>query len=160
MSYLSQVTTQMRIRCLATMIMAAMPAILGCGEGTTTPAPKAFELEGGWSYLGPSDGPHDLAIGHGAMVYTDSEGKWSSKWTIKAYDNGLHHFQVAFDSGSGMYLPVGQSMSGSYDVTGMVLTVQLANGLASYPPLDSPGTCTGGTDGAPEPDCRLYTKKN
>jgi hypothetical protein len=142
------------------MITMAMPALLGCGEGTSTSPPKPLDIEGGWFYLGPSDGAHTLTIGHGSMVYTDMDGKWSSKWTIKTSDNALHHFQVAFDSGTGTYLPVGQSMSGSYDVSGNVLTVQLANGLASYPPLDSPGTCTSETNGAPEPDCRLYLKMN
>jgi hypothetical protein len=142
------------------MLTMAMPALLGCGGGTTTPPPQAFELEGGWLYLGPSDGPHDLTIGQGSMVYTDIAGTWSSDWTIKAYDNGLHHFQVAFGSGSGTYLPVGQAMSGTYDLSGMLLTVQLASGLASYPNLQSPGTCTDGTDGTPVPDCRLYIKQN
>jgi hypothetical protein len=151
----------MTIRCLAAMIITlAMPAFLGCGEGTTTPPPKPLEIEGGWFYLGPSDVPHTLTIGHGTMVYTDMEGKWSSHWTIKAYDNGPHHFQVTFDSGSGMYLPVGQSMSGTYDLSGTLLTVQVANGLSSYPQLQSPGTCTRDTDGAALPDCRLYTKQN
>ena len=93
------------------------------------------------------------------MVYTDIAGMWSSKWTIKAYDNGLHHFQVAFDSGSGTYLPVGQSMSGTYDLSGTFLTVQLANGLASYPQLQGAGTCTRESDGMPLPECRLYAKQ-
>ncbi len=92
------------------------------------------------------------------MVYADVDGKWSSHWTIKAYDNGLHHFQVGFDSGSGTYLPVGQSLSGTYALTGTFLTVQLAMGLTSYPQLSSPGTCTSAADGTPIPDCRLYVK--
>jgi hypothetical protein len=148
----------MRICCLVTMITMAV-ALVGCGGNTTTPPPKAFEIEGDWLFLGPSVEPHDLTIGHGSMVYTDVDGKWSSNWTIKAYDNALHHFQVAFDSGSGTYLPVGQSMSGTYALGGL-LTVQLANGLASYPQLQSAGTCTSATDGAPVPDCRLYVKQN
>ena len=109
-------------------------------------------------YLGPSDQPHDLTIDDGSMVYADVDGKWSSHWTIKAYDNGLHHFQVGFDSGSGTYLPVGQSLSGTYALTGTFLTVQLAMGLTSYPQLSSPGTCTSAADGTPIPDCRLYVK--
>jgi len=135
-----------RIRCLevTTLITIAMPAMLtlGCGGSTTPPPPEAFAIDGAWNYLGPSDVPHDLAITNGSMVYTDAEGMWSSHWTIKAYDNGLHHFQVGFDSGTGTYLPMGQSMSGTYDLTGSTLTVQLASGLASYPPLESPGSCT------------------
>ena len=150
----------MRIWCLATLIATALPAVLGCGGSTTTPPPEAFELEAGWTYLGPSDGPHDLTIADGAMVYTDVAGMWSSRWTITAHDNELHHFQVTFDSGSGTYLPVGQSMSGTYDLSQTLLTVQLANGLAAYPPLQSPGTCTAATDGAPIPDCRTYIKQN
>jgi hypothetical protein len=152
----------MRICCRTTMVTMAMLAVvpLGCGGSTTTPPPEAFEIEGRWTYLGPSGGPHDLTIDDGSMVYTDDAGQWSSSWTITAYDNGLHHFQVAFDSGSGTYLPVGQSMSGTYDLSSAFLTVQLANGLASYPQLQSPGTCTDGTDGTPMPDCRLYIKQN
>ena len=111
-------------------------------EGAPTPPPEPFELDGGWTYLGPSDGPHHLTIADDSMAYADVGGTWSSDWTIKAYDNELHQFQVTFKSGSGTYLPVGQSMSGIYDLSGSLLTVQLANGLASYPPLKSPGTCT------------------
>jgi hypothetical protein len=148
------------LRCLVTMLAMAMLALLGCGGDTTTPPPEALDIEGGWTYLGPSDGPHDLTVGQAAMVYTDVAGQWSSNWTIKAVDNGLHHFQVAFASGSGTYLPVGQSMSGTYELSNTLLTVQLANGLASYPPLESPGSCTRATDGTPIPDCRTYIKKN
>jgi len=149
----------MKISWLFQMVLVALPAaLLGCG-GSTTP-PPAFELEGGWTYLGPSDGPHDLTIAGGSMVYTDVAGQWSSRWTIKARDNGLHHFQIAFDSGSGTYLPVGQSLSGTYQLTGALLTVQLANGLAAYPPLQGAGSCTSATDGAAFPDCRLYIKRD
>jgi len=154
----------MRIRCLARMITTtitiAMLAVPGCGGSTSNPPPEAFAIDGAWSYLGPSDVPHDLTISNGSMVYTDGEGMWSSHWTIKAYDNGLHHFQVAFDSGTGTYLPVGESMSGAYDLSGMLLTVQLASGLASYPPLEGAGTCTAAADGTPIPECRLYIKQN
>jgi hypothetical protein len=94
------------------------------------------------------------------MVYKDDVGQWSSKWTIKTYDNGLHHFQVTFDSGSGTYLPVGQSMSGAYELHDRSLTIQLMNGLGSYPPLKSVGSCTDEMDGTPLPDCRLYIKQN
>jgi hypothetical protein len=153
----------MKIGCLAVMLTIAMLATLsfpGCGGSTTTPPPEAFALDGGWTYLGPSDVPHDLAISDGSMIYTDVAGAWSSHWTIKAYDNGLHHFQVTFESGSGTYLPVGQSLSGTYDLAGALLTVQVADGLGSYPPLQGAGTCTAATDGAPIPDCRLYIKQN
>jgi len=125
--------------------------------GTTTVQPDAFEVDGTWVYLGPSDMPHTLKISNGAMAYADIDGQWSSSWTIKDYDNGLHHFQVVFESGTGTYLPVGQKMSGTYDLNGPILTVQLANGLGSYAPLLSPGSCTEGS--AFIPDCRVYVKQ-
>lgn len=141
-----------------TIVVSAM--VLGCGGNTTTSPAEPFELTGGWTYLGPSDGPHDLMIGNGSMVYTDVAGTWSSKWTIKSYENDMHHFQVAFDSGTGMYLPVGQNMSGTYALSNTLLTIQLADGLGSYPALQSAGTCTGAADGSPVPQCRLYIKQN
>lgn len=149
----------MRIRCLAVMITMAILAAPGCGANTKTTPPEAFEIDGAWSYLGPSDVPHTLTVDDTSMVYTDTDGKWSSSWTIKTYDNQLHHFQVTFNSGSGTYLPVGQSMSGTYDLNGTTLTVQVASGLASYPQLQSPGSCTAATDGTPIADCRLYIKQ-
>ena len=142
------------------LFMVMLVALSGCGANNTTPQPAAFDLDGAWLYLGPSDVPHTLTVSQAAMVYADVDGHWSSSWTIKTYDNGAHHFQVAFGSGSGTYLPLGESMSGAYDVSGTFLTVQLAKDLASYPPLQSPGTCTGTADGTPVPDCRLYVKKN
>jgi hypothetical protein len=145
----------MRNCCLVTVILLALS---GCGASDTAPQPDAFELEGAWLYLGPSDVPHTLKVGNGSMVYADVEGQWSSTWTIKAYDNEAHHFQVTFGSGSGTYLPVGQAMSGVYEVGGTLLTVQLAKDLSAYPQLQGPGTCTGVTDGMPVPDCRLYVK--
>jgi hypothetical protein len=141
-----------------TAITLAMLALASCSEDAVAPEPEPLEIEGSWLYLGPSDGPHTLTIRRTAMLYADVNGTWSSNWTIKGHDNGLHHFQVAFDSGSGVYLPVGQSMSGTYDVSGTFLTVQLANG-ASYPQLQGPGTCTATAGGAPVPDCRLYVKQ-
>ena len=123
---------------------------------------KPFEIEGGWSFLGPNpmDSAHLLAIKPGSMTYTDNDGNWSSKWTIKTYDNDLHRFQIEFDSGSGQYLPAGKSVSGTYDLNGAILTVQVANGFDSYPPLQSAGTCTDANTGDPLPDCRLYVKEN
>ena len=143
------------------MVVMAMPVLVGCGGDAAKPPSKPFEIEGGWSFLGPSpaDSAHLLTIKPGSMTYTDNDGKWSSKWTIKTYDNELHRFQIEFDSGSGSYLPTGKSLSGTYDLAGF-LTVQLANGLASYPPLQSAGTCTDANNGNPLPDCRLYVKSN
>jgi len=125
--------------------------------GTTTVQPGAFELDGTWVYLGPSDTPHSLKISNGAMVYADEAGQWSSNWTVKDYDNGLHHFQVVFETGTGTYLPVGQNMSGTYDLNVPILTVQLANGLASYATVRSPGSCT--EESTFIPDCRVYMKE-
>jgi hypothetical protein len=151
--------------------MAMMPmTILGCGAGGTTAhsdasvhsdasaQPEAFELQGTWLYLGPADGPHTLKISNGSMAYADIDEKWSSNWSIKGYDNGPRHFQVVFESGTGTYLPVGQTMSGAYVLDGPVLTVQLANGLASYPSVQNPGSCTDGA--AFIPDCRIYVSQN
>lgn len=136
----------------------AMLALAGCGSDSAAPEPQPLEIEGPWLYLGPSDTPHTLTIARTSMVYADVGGTWSSKWTIKATDNAAHHFQVAFDSGSGTYLPVGQTMSGAYEVGGTLLTVQLANGT-SYPQVQGAGTCTATEGGAPVPDCRLYVKQ-
>ena len=158
----------MRIGYLVTMMTLATVPFLGCGGGSTTAQPdssvqpEAFELNGSWLYLGPSDGPHTLKISNGngsngSMAYADVNGAWSSNWTTKAYDNGLHHFQVVFESGTGTYLPVGQKMSGTYDLNGAILTVQLANGLGSYSPVQSPGSCTDGSTLIPE--CRIYMKQ-
>jgi len=144
---------------LAAILMAVL-ALSGCSADTATPEAEPFEIEGAWLYLGPSDVPHTLTIGPSSMAYADVAGNWSSKWTLKAYDNTLHHFQVAFSSGSGTYLPVGESMSGTYDVGATLLTVQLSKQGGSYPPLQGAGTCTGAADGAPVPDCRLYVKQN
>jgi hypothetical protein len=150
----------MRISFLAAML--ATVALSGCGGGDdddTPPPREAFELDGAWIYLGPSDVPHDLTIGGSSMKYAAVAGDWSSDWTLKAYDNDLHHFQAVFRSGSGTYLPIGQSTSGTYDLSGMLLTIQFAQGLASYPALQGAGSCTG-ANGMPLPDCRLYIKKN
>ena len=132
----------------------------GCGASDAAAPPSAFEIEGAWLYLGPSDGPHTLTIDRSTMVYADVDGHWSSSWTIKSFANAAHHFQAAFSSGSGAYLPVGQSMSGTYDLMNTLLTVQLANGVSAYPPLQSAGTCTAEADGTPIPECRLYIKQN
>jgi hypothetical protein len=150
----------MSIHWLATRLTVISLVLAGCGgddddAGAPPPAPEPFEIEGPWLYLGPSDGPHTLTIERTSMTYADLDGKWSSHWTIQAYDNVLNHFQVAFASADGAYLPMGQTMSGAYDVSGTLLTVQLANGMA-YPVLQGAGTCTSPADGMPLPDCRLY----
>ncbi len=150
---------------LALTFTLAILALSGCGgdpktSQETKAPPKPFEIDGSWIYLGPSDVPHTLVITDSSMSYTAVAGDWSSSWTIPAYDDELHHFQAAFSAGSGMYLPVGQNLSGTYDLSGTLLTVQTAQGLSAYPPLQDAGTCTGGTDGMPVPDCRLYIKQN
>ena len=137
--------------------MLALLMLTGCGDDAPAPDPGPFEIEGQWVYLGPSDVPHTLTITRTSMAYADVDGKWSSSWAIKAYDNTLHHFHVTFDTGVGAYLPMGQAMSGSYDLGPPFLTVQLASG-DSYPALQSPGACTAETSGMPLPECRLYHK--
>ena len=112
---------------------------------------------GSWLYLGPSDPTHTLVIDAASFVYTGVDVAWNSHWTIKATDNGLHHFQMAFASGTGPYLPMGQTLSGAYEVSGTLLSVQLASGTA-YPELKSAGTCTSAADGTPIPGCGLYIK--
>lgn len=150
----------MRISCLATTIAVATLALAGCSSDTTTPQAAPFELNGSWIYLGPSDAPHELKIDNGTMAFTDVAGNWASNWAVNSYDNQLHQFRLAFVSGSGSYLPMGQNQSASYDLTGTLLTLQLAEGAASYPPLQGVGTCTGATDGAPIAGCKLYIEKN
>lgn len=152
-------------RFLATTLLAtlALPACGGSGgtAGNTSPPPSApFEVDGSWVYLGPSDSPHILTVGDSTMTYQAVAGDWSSTWTVEAHDNDLNHFQLAFGSGSGPYLPMGASLSGSYDLNGSVLTVQTAQGLTSYPEVQDAGTCTSATDGTPVPECRLYIKQN
>ncbi len=151
----------MRISSLVTTTLLAM-TVLGCGGGGNTAqpdasTPAAFELDGDWLYLGPWDSYHDLKIDNGSMVYTDIDKQWSSSWTLKAYDNKLHHFQVSLKSGTGTYIPSGQDMSGSYVWAGANLTIQLAKGT-SYPDVTSPGSCTQ-DDGTLIEDCRLYMKQ-
>lgn len=136
--------------------IALLAALSGCGADDAAPQPAPFDIVGSWLYLGPSDVPHTLKISQTTMAYADVAGQWSSSWTLNAYDNGARHFQLAFGSGTGTYLPVGPSLSGAYEVTGTLLTVQTAQGSA-YPQLQGPGTCTA-ADGMPFTDCRLYVK--
>ncbi len=128
------------------------------GEATGGAPPVPFELQGSWLYLGPWDEVHTLEISNASVVYTDIDGEWSSSWTIREYDNELHHFQLTFESGTGTYSPVGQDISGAYVLAGAILTVQLAEGLG-YPPVESPSSCTDG-DGNRIPDCGLYMSQN
>jgi hypothetical protein len=154
--------THMKISCLATAITLATMTLLGCREGTTTVQPDAsvrpdaFEPQGTWLYLGPWDGEHWLKISNASVVYTAVDGTWSSNWTIKDYDNGLHHFQLVFESGTGTYSPTGQNLSGTYVLSGTILTVQVADGLGLYSPVTSPGSCM--MDGGPDriPNCGIY----
>jgi hypothetical protein len=123
-------------------------------SATTVPA-EAFELEGSWLFLGPGDLMHTIQIANGSMVYTDVDEAWSSNYTITKYDNDLDQFQITFESGTGTYYPVEQTMSGTYVVNGAILTIQLAKGLESYPPLLSPGSCTDESSNRIA-DCGLY----
>ena len=123
--------------------------------------PEDFELQGQWTFLGPWDGPHTLTISNSSIVYASLPGDsedWSSNWKVKDYDNDLHQFEMVFESGTGAYYPVGQNFSGTYFLSG-ILTIQLKDGLGSYPSVDKPGTCTE-DDETRIPDCRLYMKQN
>jgi len=155
----------MRIICLVTTITLATVTLLGCHGGATTvqhdasAQHDAFEIQGKWLYLGPGDAVHTLTISDVSIVYTAVDGTWSSNWTIKDYDNGLDHFQLVFESGTGMYSPTGQNISATYDLNGAVLTMQLADGLGSYLPVTSPGSCTEGGS-TRIPNCGLYMNDN
>ncbi len=147
----------MRMSCLAAMMTVGTMALASCGGDTAAPR-AAFELDGSWVFLGPGDGPHTLKISDTSMVYTDLDGQWSSSWSIKQYDNALHHFQVTFGSGTGTYIPVGQNMTGTYVLNAPMLAVQLGNSPGSYPSMESPDSCTDAAS-TPIPDCRLYMKQ-
>jgi hypothetical protein len=160
----------MKISWLATMVTLATTVLLGCGgtesdgiapdggRADATVPSEPFELEGSWTYLGPWDGEHILTTSSTTLKYTDVNGEWASNWTLKGYDNTLHHFQIVFDSGNGTYSPVGQDFSGTYVLNGAILTVQLTKGLESYPQVKSPDTCIG-EDSNRIPDCRRYVKQ-
>jgi hypothetical protein len=151
--------THMRIVCLAVLAMLASMAISGCGENTKSKPTEPFELDGKWLFLGPWDGEHTIKIDDASMEYDDISGTWSSTWDLKSYDNELHHFQIAFTSGTGTYFPEGQNFSGTYVLSDPILTIQLASGTDSYMTVESPGSCTKG-DEERIPDCRLYVKQN
>jgi hypothetical protein len=148
----------MRIVCLATMAMVATMAFSGCGENTKTEPAEPFDLDGDWLYLGPWDGEHRIKITDTTAEYTDVGGEWKSEWSIKEYDNGQHHFQLAFKSGTGSYYPTGKDWRASFARDGVMLTLQLASGTGSYPPVEGAGSCTDGS-GEPITDCRLYLKQ-
>jgi hypothetical protein len=148
----------MRSSCLWTSLGLAVLAVAGCGEDNSAAPSEPFELDGAWLYLGPSDAPHILTISNENMVYSAVDGDWSSTWSIEGYDNELHNFQVNFGSGSGSYLPLGESSSGAYELS-VALTVQLTPGLSAYPTVHDAGTCTDSASGTPVPDCRLYIKQ-
>jgi hypothetical protein len=150
----------MRISGLAIMMTLATMALPGCGGDTSKGPSEDFELQGSWVYLGPWDGEHTLKISNTSMKYASLSGDWSSNWTVKQYDNGLHHFRITLDAGTGNYYPVGRDMSGTYVVENAILTIQLAisNDTGSYPALKSPGSCTE-EGGLLIEDCRLYMKQ-
>ena len=153
----------MRISCLAMMMTLATMALPGCGGDDAKAPAENFELQGSWLFLGPWSGEHTLKISNTSMKYAslaDPSGDWSSNWTVKQYDNGLHHFRITLDAGTGNYYPAGRDMSGTYVVENAILTIQLAisNDKGSYPELKSPGSCTE-EGGLLIEDCRLYMKQ-
>jgi hypothetical protein len=154
----------MRITYLATILALATMPLLGCGESTSTDQPDAFvpagpfELEGNWLYLGPWDGEHTLKFSGTTATYDDIGGAWSSTWTLKSFDNDRHHFQIVRKEATGAYTPAGQELSGSYVLDAVILTVQLADGLGSYPEIRRPGSCTE-DDSTKIENCRIYMKQ-
>jgi hypothetical protein len=152
----------MRISSLATMLTLTTLVCMGCGGGTasggdTAVPSKPLAIEGSWLFLGPTGPGHEITITSKSIKYKGTEADWESIWTIKKYDNELHHFQITFDSGHGDYYPSGANLSGTYDAAETILSVQLAKGLDSYPQLKNPGSCTDDSD--PIPDCKLYMKQ-
>lgn len=140
------------------MTALATASLPGCGDDGGTGAPsEPFAMEGSWLFLGPTGPGHEVTISSTSMKYQATEEVWNSSWTIRKYDNEAHQFQLAFDSGQGTYYPEGQSLGGTFDVSGPILSVQLAKGTDSYPQLRNPGSCTDGDD--PIPDCKLYMKQ-
>lgn len=126
--------------------------------GATVP-PEPLEIEGSWLYLGPGSNGHTLAINGASIVYTAIGGEWSSRWTVSESDNGLDHFRLVLESGSGTYYPVGPNVSATYASSGAILTVQLADGLGPYPPMLSPGGCIDEAS-VPIADCSLYMRQD
>jgi hypothetical protein len=115
---------------------ASTTADAGASTDASTPHGD-FEIRGSWLYLGPWDQLHTLEISNTSITYTGSGDDWSSNWTVKDYDDRLQRFQMIFKSGTGSYLPTGQSLSGTYDLSGAILAIQLADGLGSYLPLET-----------------------
>jgi len=146
----------MLIRSLAMVMTLMTMTLLGCGGSSTTSTSDPFELQGSWLYLGPWDGEHTLKITDGSMVFTALAGEWSSNWTIQNHDNGVHHFQLVFKSGTGTYSPSGSNFSGTYDLNSGMLAMQLADGLGSYPSVQPTCTENGSTRIR---NCGLYMKQ-
>lgn len=130
----------------------------GSGAQTTTEKPEHFEIEGSWLYLGPWDGPHTLEITSESVQYADTDNGWSSTWSIKEYDNGLHRFELVFKTGEGEFSPSGQNLSATYVLNNGILTVQLADGLEAFQPVESPGSCTT-EESDLIPDCKIYMQQ-
>ena len=148
----------MPTHCLVMAMILSTLTLPGCGGGTNTTPSDAFELQGSWLYLGPWDGEHTLKISDGSILFAALAGEWSSNWTIQDHDNGLHHFQLVFKSGTGTYSPVGQDLSETYVLNSGILTVQLADGKGAYAPVRSPGSCTEG-GATPIRNCGIYMKQ-
>ncbi len=131
----------------------------GDATGGTAVPPEPLEIEGSWLYLGPGSNGHTLEIYGASIAYTAIGGEWSSSWTVSESDNELDHFRFALESGVGTYYPIGPNVSAAYVLSDTILTVQVADGLETYPTLQSPGSCLDeGT--SPIADCSLYLRQN
>ncbi len=146
----------MRMRSLATMLALTVTICSGCGGGTEDAEP--FAIEGDWLFLGPTGPGHEIAFSGKSLKYKGTEADWESNWTIKKYDNEQHQFQMEYDSGHGEAYPSGDSFSVTYEPSDIILSVQLAEGLDSYPELRNAESCTE-SDAKPIPDCKLYMKQ-
>ena len=160
----------MRISSLAKMFTLTTLVSLGCtnsdgaspdsspdlGRADAAAPSKPFAIEGLWLFLGPTGPGHEITISSKSMTYKATETDWESNWTLKQYDNELHNFQLVFESGHGSAYPTGESFSGTYEVTDIILSIQLAKGLDAYTPLKNPDSCM--NDSNPIADCKRYMK--
>lgn len=131
----------------------------GDATGGATVPPEPLEIQGSWLYLGPGSNGHTLEIDATSVRYAAIEGQWSSSWSITETDSALDHFRLVLESGTGTYYPVGPNVSATYASSGAILTVQLADGLGTFPPMLSPGGCIDEAS-VPIADCSLYMRQD
>ncbi len=126
------------------------------GKADTAASSEPFAIEGLWLFLGPTGPGHEITISSKSIKYKGTESDWESNWTIKKYDNELHNFQLVYESGHGSAYPTGERLSGTYEATDIILSVQLAQGLDAYQPVKNPDSCM--NESEPIADCKRYMK--